>query len=110
MHRSQLWRCKGDRYKWNGEGLGAMISQVPVIIGVLVFAVGTMRLVAAAEPKLPPGVTCEVVRKMVAQHGKIAASAKLNGYSRKEIAEARNCLSSGILSDFGGPLRGTVRD
>lgn len=75
-----------------------MIAQVRVIIACiqLTAAAGTTSLVAAEEPKLPPGVTCEVVRELVTLHGRLAAYAwaKLNGYSKKEIAEARKCLRS----------------
>jgi hypothetical protein len=48
----------------------------------------------AGEPKLPEGVTCSDVRAHVAQYGKIAAYAwaRLQGYSSKEIAEAKRCL------------------
>jgi hypothetical protein len=55
-----------------------------------------MSRVAAEETKLPPGVTCEVVREMVTLHGRLTAYAwaKLNGYSRGEIAQARKCLRS----------------
>jgi hypothetical protein len=49
-----------------------------------------------AEPKLPPSVTCKLVRNEVAQHGKLVAYtwATLNGYSKKDITEARKCLRS----------------
>ena len=45
-------------------------------------------------PNLPAGVTCELVRAKVAEHGKIVAYAwaTLQGYSRREIKEARKCL------------------
>jgi len=48
----------------------------------------------ADTPKLPVGVTCEIVRAKVAEHGKIVAYAwaTLQGYSRREIKEARKCL------------------
>jgi hypothetical protein len=46
------------------------------------------------QPKLPPGVTCEVVRAQVAQHGVLVAYvwAKQNGYSNKLISQANKCL------------------
>jgi hypothetical protein len=49
-----------------------------------------------AQPKLPPGVTCKLVRDQVAQHGRLVAYtwATLNGYSKKDITEARKCLRS----------------
>jgi hypothetical protein len=48
------------------------------------------------QPKLPPGVTCKLVRDQVAEHGKLVAYtwATLNGYSKKDITEARKCLRS----------------
>lgn len=50
----------------------------------------------AGEPKLPEGVSCSDVRAHVAQYGKIAAYAwaKLQGYSKAEIEQAKRCLKS----------------
>lgn len=50
----------------------------------------------SAAPKLPAGVSCEFVRSKVAEHGKLVAWAwaRLNGYSRAEINEAKRCLWS----------------
>jgi hypothetical protein len=50
--------------------------------------------VSADTPQLPIGVTCEAVRAKVAEHGRIMAYAwaRLNGYSAKQIAEAKRCL------------------
>lgn len=49
---------------------------------------------AADPPKLPAGVTCEAVRAKVAEHGRVYAYAwaRLNGYSRAEVLEAKKCL------------------
>jgi hypothetical protein len=56
-------------------------------------------LTAAAKadpdpPRLPTGVTCEHVKAMVAEHGKILALAwaRLQGYSRRDIEQAKRCL------------------
>lgn len=50
--------------------------------------------VCADEPELPAGVTCELVRAKVAQHGRRAARAwaGLRGYSQNQIREAEKCL------------------
>ncbi len=73
-------------------------------VACLVFAAATTTLSAAEEPrllliappKLPPGVTCELIRAKVAQHGVLVAYtwAKQNGYSDKHIAQANKCLHS----------------
>jgi hypothetical protein len=49
---------------------------------------------APAEPKLPNGVTCEVVRDIVAQIGRFRALALAlaNGASAEQIREAKKCL------------------
>lgn len=66
---------------------------VPALVAVLLMAV-CAKARANDPPQLPPGVTCELVRAMVAEHGKVYsyAWAKLNGYSAKEIEAARKCL------------------
>lgn len=48
--------------------------------------------VGAAE--LPPGIDCVMVRRLVADHGKLKALAWAirQGYSREQINEARKCL------------------
>lgn len=57
-------------------------------------------LVLTATPahavKLPQGVSCELVRSRVAEHGKVIAYAwaRLNGFSKREINEAGRCLIS----------------
>ena len=45
-------------------------------------------------PKLPDGYTCEDVRAKVAENGRIVAYAwaRLHGYSKRDIAEAKKCL------------------
>jgi hypothetical protein len=66
-------------------------------VACLVFtAAATPLLAAEQQPKLPPGVTCEVVREKVALHGVLVAYAwaKQNGYSDKHIAQANRCLRS----------------
>jgi hypothetical protein len=61
-----------------------------LLIILLLLSTGAM----AEEPKLPPGVTCVDVRAKVDQHGQYVAYAwaRLNGYSRAQIKEARKCL------------------
>jgi hypothetical protein len=65
-------------------------------VACLVFTAAAIPLLAAEQPKLPPGVTCEVVREKVALHGVLVAYAwaKQNGYSDKHIAQANRCLRS----------------
>jgi hypothetical protein len=48
----------------------------------------------ADEPKLPAGFSCQDVRSKVAEYGKAAAFAWAigNGYSWRQIREARKCL------------------
>jgi hypothetical protein len=51
-------------------------------------------LALATEPQLPTGATCEQIRSLVAEHGKIKALAWAvrNGYSWPQIREAKKCL------------------
>ena len=61
----------------------------------MIIAVILIGLSGAADgPKLPAGATCEMVRSMVAEYGRVAsyAWAKLHGYSAQDIAEAKKCL------------------
>lgn len=48
----------------------------------------------ADDPRLPAGVTCDMVRSRVAEHGRLVAYAwaRLQGYSRRQIKEAERCL------------------
>lgn len=49
----------------------------------------------AQEPKLPPGITCELVRTLVADNGgelRAMIWARRQGYTFSQIAEARKCL------------------
>lgn len=48
----------------------------------------------ARAEDLPPGITCDLIRSYVAQHGKPAALAWAvrQGYSLHQIREARKCL------------------
>lgn len=53
--------------------------------------------VMAADPKLPPGVTCEHVQANYSQwsylgKGAIRAWLRWNGHSRADIREAEKCL------------------
>jgi hypothetical protein len=64
--------------------------RVAVIAILLVLTVSA----SASEPRLPPGVTCDDVRAKVAEYGESLAYAwaRLHGYIRAEIREARKCL------------------
>lgn len=72
-------------------GLFLLIG-VPLI--VLAFLVLAWLTGARAEPRLPAGVTCADVRAKVAEHGRIYAYAwaRLHGYSKAEIEQAKRCL------------------
>lgn len=61
-----------------------------LIIGALLGSV------KAADIKLPDGVTCEDVRRVVAEKGKVRALALAleNGATWTQIKEARKCLKS----------------
>lgn len=71
----------------------AKVFLVAGIVYALVACCGAMAY-ASTTPRLPPGVTCADVRAKVAEHGKVYAYAwaKLNGYSSREITEAKRCL------------------
>ncbi len=49
-------------------------------------------LLAFAEPRLP--VSCDQIRSLVAEHGKVKAIywARSHGFTWAQIAEARKCL------------------
>ena len=51
-------------------------------------------LLAATEPPVPPGIGCDQVRAMVAEHGYMHSLywARSQGYSWRQIAEAKKCL------------------
>jgi hypothetical protein len=53
-----------------------------------------MALSGTPEPKLPSGITCEMVRDIVAQVGRFRALALAitNGASAAQIREAKKCL------------------
>lgn len=61
-----------------------------LIFGVLLGAVKA----ASPEPKLPPGRTCAEVIAYVATYGRVLAyaTARLEGYSKRDIKEAEKCL------------------
>jgi hypothetical protein len=50
------------------------------------------------EPKLPDGITCEMVRSAVAEHGKIKAAAMAieHGATWDQLRAARKCLGRGF--------------
>lgn len=60
----------------------------------LAIVIGAAAMAHADEPKLPPGITCADVRTKVAEYGETVAYAwaRLQGYSRAQIKEARKCL------------------
>ena len=70
-----------------------MIPRVLLFVAAILVATG-LHARAADTPRLPPGVTCAAVRAKVAEHGKVYAYAwaRLQGYSKAEINEARRCL------------------
>jgi hypothetical protein len=66
------------------------------IIAALIFLCISSIAYAAEPPRLPQGITCEMVRSEVAKHGRVYAYtlARLHGFSTVEIAEAKKCLWS----------------
>lgn len=46
------------------------------------------------RPRLPEGVTCEMVRHYVAEYGEffVRTSARIRGYSKRDVREAMKCL------------------
>jgi hypothetical protein len=82
-----------------GRALGGGAMNRDDWIALLGAAVFAALLVLAAPalanaPRLPAGATCDDVRANVKRYGWVAAYAwaKLQGYSSKEIAEAKRCL------------------
>jgi hypothetical protein len=67
---------------------------IPVLLALVLS--GVCIKARADAPRLPQGVTCEFVRAKVAEHGKVVAYAwaRLQGYSRREINEAKRCLKA----------------
>ncbi len=67
------------------------MNRAAAIIAVSLLAA---QAAVASEPRLPPGVSCSIVKGYVKAYGRIAAYAwaKLNGYSNAEIMEAKKCL------------------
>lgn len=65
-------------------------AAVLIVAGLVLMA----SAVAADPPRLPPGVTCADVRAKVAEHGEVYAYAwaRLRGYSKAQINEAKRCL------------------
>lgn len=51
-------------------------------------------MLSMADPQLPPGITCELIREKVAVHGRLEAFtwALRNGYSIAQIRQAKRCL------------------
>lgn len=67
-----------------------MIRRAIVVAVLIAFAPPAK----AAEPRLPPGYTCQDVRDKVAQYGRFTAKiwAFANGFTRDQIREAEKCL------------------
>jgi hypothetical protein len=60
----------------------------------VILLVLTVPAIAADQPNLPFGYTCEQVRAAVAKYGRIGALAlaKINGATGEQIAQAKKCL------------------
>lgn len=69
-----------------------VLAQAALVALFVIFAAAA--LAQGSAPKLPIGVTCEDVRSKVAEHGRYVAYAwaRLQGYSKTQINEARKCL------------------
>jgi hypothetical protein len=66
---------------------------VPALAALILMA--TCVMARSDEPMLPAGIACADVRAKVAEHGKFIAYAwaRLHGYSRHQISEAKKCLT-----------------
>lgn len=62
--------------------------------GLIAAAIVLTAAGVAGAAELPPGVDCQTVRRLVAEHGKARALAWAlrQGYSWDQIQEARKCL------------------
>ena len=71
-----------------------LIVMVAAIFLLSVAFILLMTRPARADPKLPNGLTCEVVRDIVAQVGRVRALALAieNGATWAQIREAKKCL------------------
>jgi hypothetical protein len=74
-----------------------------IVTALAIFALTSLMIILMARPAwshgmtdvgLPAGITCELVREKVAEHGKAAAIAWAirQGYSLAQIRQAQRCL------------------
>lgn len=62
-------------------------------LAVLIFVLALAGLAHAAEPKLPPGYTCQDVKDKVAQYGKVAAWIwAVANLTKEQRVAAQKCL------------------
>lgn len=71
----------------NLNGDDCMVFLRAILIAVLV-------VLASAALALPAGTSCDQIRALVAEHGRLKAIAwaREHGYTWREINEARKCL------------------
>lgn len=71
------------------------------IVLLIIFYLSTAH---ADEIHLPSGITCELIREKVAEHGRLAsfAWAIRNGYSFEQIRQAKRCLKRPAEPVVGG--------
>lgn len=75
--------------------LFVMVSAIFLLIAALILLMTRPAWPATAHNDgLPPGITCELIREKVAEHGKLVALAWAirQGYSPTQIRVARRCL------------------
>lgn len=73
---------------------GFLILTILAVFFLLAALIILMTRPARADEGLPPGITCEMIREKVAEHGKLVALAWAirQGYSSAQIHAARRCL------------------
>ncbi len=71
----------------NRRALGFLILTMLAIFALFVALIFLMTRPAKADPALPDGITCELVREKVAEHGKLKvwAWAVEHGFSIRQI-------------------------
>lgn len=69
-----------------------MITAIFLLVTALILLM--TRTARADEVQLPAGITCELIREKIAEHGKFIAIAWAirQGYSAAQIRVARRCL------------------
>jgi hypothetical protein len=72
----------------------AMALFALLVVMILILTIPRARASTSPDTGLPAGITCELIREKVAEHGKAVALAWAlkQGYSFAQIRVARRCL------------------